>query len=294
MATTNNITTTYIGKDSKQFISPILSAGKTLGTPAVTIKQNVNYRSRITKIALTDLIKDATCEFDASGTIDQTELWLAVKELEVNMSLCKSDYFNDFIGEDMGPSGDLPSAFLSYLLGEIGGNVADAVETMLWQGTDVSDSFEGFETRFAADVTVVDVTTPIAITASNVISEIRRGTALANPNVLQASDTLIYMGSGVFQSLKEANNDKGNASPCGEDCIAIDGVTVFYAPGMQAGSYAIAQKSNLFFGTCNTNGSIATKDMSDVDLSDTIRLSMKWFAGTQVGYGAEVVYYASV
>jgi len=292
MATTNNITTTYIGKDSKEFISPILSAGKTLGVPGVTIKQNVNYRSRITKLALSGLIQDATCEFDASGTIDQTELWLSVKELEVNLSLCKSDYYNDFIGEDVSSSPN--SAFLSYLLGEIGGSVADAVETMVWQGTDVSDSFEGFETKFAADVTVVDVSTPIAPVAATIIAEIRRGTAVANPDVLQASDALIYMGSGVFQALKEANNDKGNAAPCGEDCLSIDGLQVFYAPGMKAGSYAIAQKSNLFFGTWNTNGSIATKDMSDVDLSDVIRFSMKFFAGTQVGYGAEVVYYAGV
>ena len=292
MATTNNITTTYIGKDSKEFISPILSAGKTLGTPAVTIKQNVNYKSRITKLALSSLIKDATCEFDATGTIDQTELWLSVKELEVNLSLCKSDYYNDFLGEN--PADSPNRAFLAYLLGEIGGNVADAVETMVWQGTDVADSFEGFETKFAADATVVDVSTPIALTAANVIAEIRRGTALANPDVLQASDTMIYMGSTAYQALKEANNDKGNANPCGENCISIDGITTFYAPGMKAGSYAIAQKSNLFFGTWSTNGAIKTKDMSDVDLSDVIRFSMKWFAGTQIGYGAEVVYYASV
>ena len=48
MATTNNITTTYVGKDSGAFISPVLNAGVTLGTPTVTRHNNVNYRSRIT------------------------------------------------------------------------------------------------------------------------------------------------------------------------------------------------------------------------------------------------------
>ena len=292
MATVNNITTTYIGKDSKEFISPILTAGRTLGVPGVTIKQNVNYKSRITKLALADIIKDATCDFDATGTIDQTELWLSVKELEVNMVLCKSDYYNDFLGEN--PSDSPTSAFLAFLLGEIGGSVADAIEKAVWNGTDVAGSFEGLETKMIADATVVDVSTPIAPVAATIIAEIRRGTALADANVLQASDTYIYMGSTAYQALKEANNDKGNASPCGEDCVAVDGIKTFLAPGMKAGSYAIAQRSNLFFGTWSTSDaqSVKVKDMSEL-LEDNIRFAMKFFAGTQIGYGAEIVYYAS-
>lgn len=294
MATSNSITSTYVGKDSKEFISPILTAGRTLGVPGVTIKNNVNYKSRITKIALSDIIKDASCDFDPTGTVAQTELWLSVKELEVNMQLCKSDYYDDFIGEDMGTDGNLPAAFLSYLLGEIGGSVADAIEKAVWVGTDVAGSFEGLETKMVADATVVDVSTPIAPVAATIIAEIRRGTALADPNVLQASDTYIYMGSTAYQALKEANNDKGNASPCGEDCMNVDGIKTFLAPGMNAGSYAIAQKSNLFFGTWNSSDSqsVKVKDMSEF-LEDNIRFGMKFFAGTQIGYGAEVVYYAS-
>lgn len=293
MATTNNITTTYIGKDSKEFLSPILTAGRTLGVPGVTIKNNVNYRQRLTKIALTDIIKDATCGWDPSGTIDQTELWLAVKELEVNMELCKSDYYNDFLGENVADSPS--SAFLSFLLGEIGGSVADSIEKAVWVGTDVAGSFEGLETKMVADASVVDVATPVALTAANVIAEIRRGTAVANAEVLQASDTYIYMGASAYQALKEANNDKASASPCGEDCVSVDGIKTFYAPGMNSGSYAIAQKSNLFFGTWSTSDAqrVGVKDMSEF-FDDQIRFNVKFFAGTSLGYGAEIVYYASV
>jgi hypothetical protein len=292
MATTNNITTTYIGKDSKEFISPILTAGRTLGVPGVTIKNNVNYRSRITKIAMSGLIKDATCDFDPTGTIDQTEVWLAVKQLEVNLEICKSDYFDDFIGEAMGPADSLPGAFLSYLLGEIGGNVADAIETMVWQGTNVADSFQGLETNFSGDSTVVDVT-GVTATASTIIAEVRKMTAVANKDVLAASDAYLYVSSASFQALKEAFNDKGNAAPCGENCMNVDGLEIFYAPGMIASSMAIAQKSNLFFGTWANSDlqSVKTKDMSEL-LEDNVRLAMSFFAGTQVGIGAEVVYYA--
>ena len=292
MATVNNITTTYIGKDSKEFISPILTAGRTLGVPGVTIKNNVNYRSRITKIAMSGLIKDATCDFDPTGTIDQTEVWLAVKQLEVNLQICKSDYYNDFIGEAMGPADGLPGAFLSYLLGEIGGNVADAIETMVWQGTNVADSFEGLETKFAADATVIDVT-GVTASSSTIIAEVRKMTAVANKNVLAASDALLYVSSGSFQALKEAFNDKGNAAPCGENCMNVDGLEIFYAPGLSAGAMVIAQKSNLFFGSwANSDlASVKVKDMSEF-LEDNVRLAMSFFAGTQIGIGAEVVYYA--
>lgn len=292
MATTNNITTTYVGKDSKAFISPILQAGKTIGGGGVTIKNNVNYKSRITKLALADLIKDATCDFDATGTINQTELWLSVKQLEVNLSLCKSDYFNDFIGEDMGPEGNLPAAFLTYLLGEIGASVADSIETMVWQGTNVSDSFAGFETLMAADGAVVDVT-GITANASTIIAEVRKMTAAANADVLAASDTFVYVSNASYQALREAFNDKNGASPCGEDCMAVDGIKIFHAPGMKGSSMVIAQKSNLFFGTWATSNlqSVRVKDMSEF-LEDNIRFAMSWFAGTALGYGAEVVYYA--
>ena len=59
MATTNSITTTYIGADSGAFISPVLQSGITLGTPNVTIHNNVNYSQRITTVAATGLVQDA-------------------------------------------------------------------------------------------------------------------------------------------------------------------------------------------------------------------------------------------
>ena len=289
MATANNITTTYIGKDSKQFISPILTAGKTIGGGGLTIKNNVNYKQRITKLAMASLIQAESCDFDPTGTITQTELWLTVKALEVNLEICKSDYFNDFIGEDMGPSGNLPSAFLSYLLGEIGANVADALETMVWQGTAGTAAFAGLNTIISGGTSVTGVTA----SSSTIIAEVRKMTAAANADVLAASDTYLYVSNASYQALREAFNDKNSASPCGENCMAVDGIKIFHAPGMKASEMLIAQKSNLFFGTWANSElqSVRVKDMSEL-LEDNIRFAMKFFAGVQVGYVNEVVYYS--
>jgi hypothetical protein len=291
MATTNNITTTYIGKDSKQFISPILNAGKTIGGGGLTIKNNVNYRSRITKLALSGLVGAESCDWDATGTINQTELWLAVTNLEVNLEVCKSDYFNDFIGENSGNGDALQAQFLAYLIGEIGANVSDAIETMVWQGSGGAGTFAGINTLVSGGTYAVTGTT--APSATTIIAEVRKMTQSGvDLNVVSASDAFIYVSSSSFQALREAFNDKANANPCGENCMQVDGVQVFHAPGMVAGSMLLAQKSNLFFGTWANSDltSIKVKDMSEL-LEDNIRFAMKFFAGVQVGYADETSYY---
>jgi hypothetical protein len=290
--TENNITTSYVGKDSGAFISPVLLAGRTLGVPGVTIHNNVNYRSRITKIALSDLIKDATCDFDPSGTVDQTEVWLEVKPLEVNMELCKLDYLNDFIGQDMGCGDSLPADFLAYLMTQIGASVTDALEIMVWQGQDEANSFLGFEPRF--DAQSVGTGSPVLLTADNIIAEIRR-LVNANPSaaaLVGKSDAYIYLSSQNFSLLQQANNDKGNAAPCGEDCISIDGIKTFLAPGKSSTRMAYALKSNLHFGTWNNSDmtSVSVKDMSEF-LEKNIRFAMCFFGGTAVGNPNEVSYY---
>ena len=298
MATTNNITSTYVGKDSKEFISPILNAGVTLGAGGITIKKNVKHRMRVTKVALSGLVADATCDFTPAGTVNQTEVWLAVKQLEVNMELCKADYFDDFVAENESPK-DMPKAFLKYLIGEIGAHIADDIETKIWQGADGAGSFDGFETLFAADANVTKISTPVAITAANAISEARRVIAAAvaaKPALLQKSDTHLYVGATVFQALREAYNDKSAAKPQGEVVYEVDGIKIFYAAGLDSGSMVLAQKSNLWFGTWESSdmARVAVLDMEALDLSQNFRFGMYFFAGVQYGIAEEIFYYAGV
>jgi len=220
---------------------------------------------------------------------------LEVKKLEVNMQLCKNDYYSDFIGEQTGAWGSLNNgAFLRYMTSQIGGFIADANETMVWKGTDTADSYAGYEVLAAADGTVIDVTTPIVIDATNVASELRRGTKLANDTVLGMSDCYIYLGNQIFQALMESNNDKANANPCGENCFTFDGIKVFNAHGMTDDAYIIAAQSNLHYGEWQSSdlSRVTLIDQEPLDGSDNMNFVMKYFAGAQIGIGAEVTYYA--
>jgi hypothetical protein len=277
-----------VGKDSGQFISPVLHSGLTLGTPNVKILSNVNYKSRITKLALSDLIKDATCDFDATGTIDQTELWLAVKKLEVNLQLCKNDYYEDFIGENTGAWGPLNNgAFLRYMMAQIGGNIADAMETMVWQGVDGAGEFDGFETLLGApDVTA----TP---TASTIIADMRATSAAANINAIGKSDFYYYLSAQNYNYFMQATNDKyAAARACGEGCVQLDGIQVKLSPGMAATSIVAAQQSNLFYGTWmnSDQNRVSIIDQEPLDGSDNMNIVMKWFGGTAIGYRTEIGY----
>jgi len=287
-----NITSTYVGKDSKEFVSPAVMAGRTLAVPTVTIKRNVNYKSRITKISMSGLVKDASCAFDPAGTVDIAEVWLNVSNLEVNLELCKKDLYADFIGSDMGCGDPAPADFLRFLIAEIGANVADDIETKIWQGTAVANSFLGFEGIAAASSDVIKVAGAATLTSANIIAEIRKGIAVAPAAILGRSDLYIYLGSKAYQMLKQAQNDKANASPCGENCVALDGITVQLAPGMSDDTYFIAQKSNMFFGTWENSdlANVKVKDMSEF-LEDNVRFGMCFFAGTAIGVEAEVVTY---
>jgi hypothetical protein len=62
---------------------------------------------------------------------------------------------------------------------------------------------------------------------------------------------------------------------------------------MSDNTMMVAQKSNLWFGTNKTSdlNSVKIKDMSDVDLSDNVRFSVKYFAGVQYGWGNEIALY---
>ncbi len=287
MPTTNNITTTYVGKDSGAFISPTLYAGVTLGTPNVTIHNNVNYRSRITTLDLQNIIKDATCDFDATGTVNQAEVWLEVKKLEVNLQLCKDDYYSDFIGENTGAWGPLNNgAFLRYFMSRVGATVADAMESQVWVGVAGAGQINGIETLAGApDV----VATP---TASTIADIMRQHTAAIPGPVLGASDLRFYLSNQNYNFFMQANNDKANANPCGENCVEFDGIRVVRAPGMADSSIILSRSSNLHFGTWMSSdlNRVSLIDQEPVDGSDNMNFVMKYFAGAQIGYRSEMTY----
>ena len=102
MATTTSITTTYAGEFAGKYIAAALLSAPTLEKGGFTIHPNVKYKQVIQKVATDGIVKNATCDFDATSTITLTEKVLNPEEFQVNLSLCKKDFHSTWQSMEMG------------------------------------------------------------------------------------------------------------------------------------------------------------------------------------------------
>lgn len=310
MATTTSITTTYAGEFAGKYISAALLSGDTIAKGGITVKPNVKYKEVLKKVSLNDIVKDQTCDFTDTSTLTMTEAILQPEFLQVNLELCKSDFESDWEAVQMGYSAfdQLPTNFVDYFIGYNAAKVAEWVESKIWTGsTGNAGEFNGFQTLLAADTTVIDVTAATGgITAANVITEMGKVMDAAPNAVFGKDDLKLYVSTNVFKAYIRALGgfgasglgaagveSKGNLWYANQD-LTFDGVSVFHAPGLGSNKMVLAQKSNLYFGTglLSDHQEVKVLDMSDLDGSKNVRFIMRFTAGVQVGFGADVVYYA--
>tara|TARA_R100000231_G_scaffold115880_1_gene86307 strand:+ start:1437 stop:2363 length:927 start_codon:yes stop_codon:yes gene_type:complete len=307
MATTTSVTTTYAGEFAGKYISAALLSADTLEGGGITIKPNVKFKEVLKTINLDAITKDATCDFSDTSTLTLAESILAVKELQVNLELCKKDFSDDWHAIEMGLTAhdSLPASFSDYLIGYVAAKVAAKNETNIWQGADSNEGeFDGFTTLAAANSDVVDVT-GTTITASNVIDELGKVVDAIPSPLYGKEDLFVYVSSHIARSYVRALggfganglgangvNNAGTTWYNGGD-LAFDGVKLFVASGLPTNDMIAAQKSNLFFGTSLLADwqEVKLLDMADLDGSKNVRVIMRMAAGCQIGIGADVVYY---
>ena len=102
MATTTSITTTYAGESAGEYISAALLSGSTIENGGITVKPNVKFKEVIKKVSTNDIVKDASCDFDATSTITLTERVLQPEFQQVNLQVCKKDFVSDWEAVQMG------------------------------------------------------------------------------------------------------------------------------------------------------------------------------------------------
>lgn len=310
MPTTTSLTTTYAGEFAGRYIAAALLSGDTIAKGGIEVVPNVKFKQVLKRVSLNDIVKDQTCDFTDTSTLTLNEAILQPEFLQVNLELCKTDFESDWEAIQMGYSAfdNLPTNFVDYFIGYNAAKVSEWVESKIWTGVTANPGeFNGFQTILAADTTVIGVTAVTgAINASNVIQEM--GKVLdASPNAVYGKDDLyLYVPTSVFKAYVRALggfgasglgsngvDNKGTTWFAGQD-LFFDGVRVFHAPGLGNKKMVLAQKSNLYFGTgvlANTN-EVKILDMSDLDGSKNVRFVMRFTAGVQVGFGADVVLYA--
>ena len=307
METTTNITTTYAGEFAGTYVSAALLSGKTLAENLITIKPNIKFKEVMKKVATTDLVKDATCDFDPTSTLTLTERILQPEEFQVNLQLCKKDFRNDWEAVSMGFSAydNLPPSFADFLIAHAADKVAQKMEQNIWNGTNANaGEFDGFKTTLLADADVVDVGAG-AVTSTNVVAELGKIVDVIPSAIYGSEDLFIYVSSNIYRAYVRAlGGFASNVGAAGTDnkgtqwfnggALTYDGINVVLASGLASNTAVAAQKSNLFFGTglLNDQNEVKVIDMADIDGSQNVRVVMRFTAGIQHAIGSDIVLYS--
>jgi hypothetical protein len=306
---------TYAGEAAAGYIAAALLSARTLDNKLVTIMPNVKFKSVIQKLDVSGIVQDASCDFTTSGSVSISERILEPKELQVNLQLCKQEFVDSWEALQLGFSAfdEIPKSFNDYLVSYVGGKVAEATETAIWQGTATNGSFLGFQSALSASIAAGGATAVLAaksgsviisgsVTSANVLDKLNSVVETIPATVYGKEDLLIYVSTNVAKAYQQAlaggavgANGWNNTMNVGEKPFNFNGIEIVLCPGMGDSKIVAAQKSNLFFGTglMSDYNEVRVLDMANIDGSQNYRIIMRYTAGTQFGIGQDIVYYGA-
>jgi len=301
MATTVNISTSYAGQDSKLWVKAALLSGNTLANGGMTIVPNIAYKTTMHKLSTDSLLKDATCDFTALSTVTLSERSLTLEPFQVNLQLCKKDFYATWSAEEMGLSANkvLAKSFVDYFLAYITEKVAESVEVSIWRGANgTTGQIDGITTLLAADAALpaAQEVAGTTVDSGDVIAELGKIVDAIPAALYGSPDLKIYVSQNIakayvralggFSVAATSNNgveNKGTQWYNGQG-LTFDGIPIFVANGLAANTAIAAETSNLFFGCglLNDTNEIKLLDMSEIDGSMNVRFVMR--AGMAVNY----------
>ena len=312
MATTTSITSTYAGQFSGKYIAAALLSAPTLDKEYITIKPNIKYKEVIKKYSNTAIIQNATCDFDPTSTVTLSEQILQPEEFQVNLTLCKKDFRSDWEALEMGISiyDHLPPTFTDFMIGQVAGQVAQAIEQNIWTGNSSTvGTFASFSELLLSGSVAGGQNAPVsgAFTAANnvtgsttVLAGLQQVVNVIPTTVYGKEDLGIYISTAAVKAFQTAvgggssyANGYMNQTVIGAKPLDFQGIPLLHCPGLPAATVIAAQKSNLFFGTAllSDKNEVKVLDMADLDGSQNVRIIMRYTAGVQYGIGNDIVWY---
>jgi len=309
MATTTSITSTYAGEFAGKYISAGLLSATTIENGGIEVMPNIKYKSTMKKVATdANVIKNASCDFDATATVTLTERLIQPEEFQVNLQFCKQDFVSDWEAAQMGFSAydNLPPKFSDFIIAHVAGLVAEKNETNIWEGvTANAGEYDGLVTLALADSDVVDVASHAAVTSANVIAKLGSIVDAIPSALYNKEDMFLYVSQNIARAYVRALggfatdigangvNTQGTQWYTAGGGLSFDGVKIFVANGLADDTAMAAQKSNLYFGTglLNDMNEVKVLDMSDLDGSQNVRVIMRYTGAVQYGIGSDIVLY---
>lgn len=277
---------TYAGVHAGNYINAALKTASSLDY--VTVRENVNYKEIVNKVAGADLVKDSTCAFNEnSATLTLTERVLEVEPFQVNIDICKKTMLSDW-------SYHQQDDFVAFAMSYLAESIADSVENSIWNGdTATSGQFNAFSATGMTTDASTGVAAAGAYLSTAVIGELTALVAAIPSTIYGKEDLYIYMSPKTYKAYISAISAL-SAFPfnhMGQYTPEFEGVKIAVCNGMSDIKMYAGQKSNFFFGTSLSSDltQIKVLDMADLDGSDNIRMVAKWTAGVQTGVPSDIV-----
>jgi len=302
MATTTNVTSTYQGEFAGKYIASALLSANTIDKGGITVMPNVKYKAVVKKLAVSDVLADADCDFQATSTVTLTERIIEPKSLKVNLQLCKADYRSDWDAISMGYSAfdELPKSFADFLIGHVSAKVALKMEQNIWSGDkDNAGEFDGLLHLLSedADLPTANEIASATVSASTIEAELGKIVDAIPSAIYGKEDLRIYISQAMHKAYVRALGSAGYLDRYANQDLGtelmFDGIKLFVANGL-VGAQAIATTvDNIFFGCGLQNDENIVKliDLEDVDGSENVRLVMKMTGAVQYYNVEEIVTY---
>jgi len=308
-----SITTTYAGQFAGKYISAALLSAPTIENGGVTVMPNIKFKSVIQRLETANVLEDASCSFQTNSTVSLTERILEVKDLQVNMELCKSQFHSTWQGIEQGYSSFdvLPKSFADYLIAHVASQVASDNEVSLWNGSSAnSGEFDGLFSTAIVDPLLppAQLISNVAITPANVLSQLALVDAQIPASLYGKADLKIYVSQNVAKAYVSALggfgalgvNSQANAGVNSmgtmwytNGALSYNGVPIFMANGLPSNSMLATTTSNLYFGCSllSDTQEVRVIDMADIDGSQNVRVIMRMAAGATYGVIEDIVVY---
>jgi hypothetical protein len=302
MATTTNVTSTYQGEFAGKYIASALLSANTIDKGGITVMPNVKYKAVVKKLAVTDVLADGDCDFQATSTIALTERIIEPKSLKVNLQLCKADYRSDWDAISMGYSAfdELPKSFADFLIGHVSAKVALKMEQNIWSGDkNNAGEFDGLLELLSvdADLPAANEIASASVSASTIEAELGKIVDAIPAAIYGKEDLRIYISQAMHKAYVRALGSAGYLDRYANQDLGtelmFDGIKLFVANGLVGGQAIATTIDNIFFGCGLQNDSNVVKliDMENVDGSENVRLVMKMTGAVQYYNVEEIVTY---
>lgn len=312
MATTTNITTSYAGQGASPYVAAALLSSPTLEQNAIDIEPNIKFRKTLRPSNIEDIIRDATCDFTATGSITTLERQLEPKELQVNQIFCKQPFVDTWDAIEMGFSAHdvLPKTFVDFVIAEYVAKVAESNEINIWRGDkSVDGQFDGFGTLIAldADLPANQEVTGTTVDAFNVVDELGKVVDAIPDRLYGKEDLTIYVSPNIYRAYKRslggfgtgglgANGFDGKGNNQDINVEFIDGCKIFMTQGLAGNTMIATRKSNLKFGTglLSDHQEVRVLDTAETLGDQNVRFVMRFTAAVQYEFAQDFVTYGIV